>query len=298
MTGTDRPTDRRAPGRAALANAYGAALLAALGAGWLVRGRSPVLVAGVGDLAATLVVFAFSLRHDNSSFYDPYWSVAPIPIALYWASLGAGSEGRRAWVLAVVCVWGARLTANQLARWRGLGDEDFRYRELRARGGRWYWPLSLVGIHVLPTTWVFLGLLAAFPALAGRGGGLRALDAVAVVVAGGAVLLEAAADWELARFRRARDDPGAVLVSGLWALSRHPNYLGESLFWWGIFFSGVAAEPRWAWAVVGPLAITLLFLRVSVPWMDRHMAARHPAWAERVRGVPALLPSPRRRGDR
>jgi len=290
---------RRARGLAALAVAYGTALAVAIAVGWTFRGRHPVLVAGAADLAATLTVFAFSVRHDNSSLYDPYWSVAPIPIALYWASgAGGGSALRRGWVLAVVCVWGARLTANQLARWRGLGDEDFRYRELRARGGRWYWPLSLVGIHVLPTTWVFLGLLAAFPALAGRGGGLRALDAVAVVVAGGAVLLEAAADRQLVRFRRSRDDAGAVLASGLWAISRHPNYLGESLFWWGIFFSGVAAEPRWAWAVVGPLAITLLFLRVSVPWMDRHMAARHPAWAERVRGVPALLPWPRRRGDR
>jgi steroid 5-alpha reductase family enzyme len=199
-------------------------------------------------------------------------------------------------VLAVVCLWGVRLTANQLARWRGLGDEDFRYRELRARSGRWYWPLSLVGIHVLPTAWVFLGLLAAFPALAGPGGGLRVLDAVAAVVAGGAVVLETVADWQLRRFQRLRGDPGAVLVSGLWARSRHPNYLGEILFWWGIFLSGVAAAPGWAWAVVGPLAITLLFVRVSVPWMDRRMAARHPAWAERLSRVPALLPWPRGRG--
>jgi steroid 5-alpha reductase family enzyme len=282
--------ERRTRGLAALALAYASALGVALAVGWGLRGRGPVLVAAAADLAATLTVFAFSVRHDNSSLYDPYWSVAPVPIALYWAWGAEGGSGlRRGWVLAVVCLWGMRLTANQLARWRGLGDEDFRYRELRARSGRWYWPLSLVGVHVLPTAWVFLGLLAAFPALAGRGGGLRTLDAVAVVVAGGAVLLEAVADWQLARFRR-RHDPGAVLVSGLWAISRHPNYLGEILFWWGIFLSGVAAEPRWAWAVVGPLAITILFLRVSVPWMDRHMGARHPAWAEQVRGVPALLP--------
>ena len=294
MTGTDRPTDRRAPGRAALANAYGAALLAALGAGWLVRGRSPVLVAGVGDLAATLVVFAFSLRHDNSSFYDPYWSMAPIPIALYWASLGAGSEGRRAWVLAVVCVWGARLTANQLARWRGLDDEDFRYAELRARTGRWYWPASLAGIHLAPTAWVFMGLLPAYPALAGPGRPWHALDTAAAVIAGGAVLLESAADLQLRRFLRARRDPAAVLDTGLWALCRHPNYLGEILFWWGLWLSGVAAAPSWAWTAVGPLAITLLFVFVSVPWMDRRMAARHSAFVERLRAAPALVPWPRR----
>jgi steroid 5-alpha reductase family enzyme len=80
----------------------------------------------------------------------------------------------------------------------------------------------------------------------------------------------------------------------VWAWSRHPNYLGEVLFWWGIFLSGLAASPAWAWSAVGPLAITLLFVLVSVPWMDRRMASRHPAWTERLRTTPALLPWPRR----
>lgn len=293
-----RPTaGRRAAGLAALALAYAAALSAALGVGWALRGRSPILAAAVADAAATLVVFGFSVRHDNSSVYDPYWSVAPIPIALYWASVGdaGGSALRRAWVLAIVCVWGVRLTWNQLARWRGLGDEDFRYAELRARSGRGYWPLSLVGAHLVPTTWVFLGLLPTFPALAGIGRPWNALDVAAVGVAGGAVLLEAVADERLRAFRRRRGDPAAILDTGVWALCRHPNYLGEILFWWGLFLSGAAAAPGWAWTVVGPVAITLLFVLVSVPWMERRMAARHPAWGDRRRAVPALVPWPRAR---
>ena len=290
-------TGGRARGIGALAVAYAAALAAALAAGWLLRERHPVLVAAAADAAATLVVFGFSVLHDNSSVYDPYWSVAPIPIALYWASLDAAgvSGARRAWLLAIVCIWGVRLTANQLARWRGLGDEDFRYAELRERSGRGYWPLSLVGVHLLPTAWVFLGLLPAFPALAGPGRAWHALDTAAVLVTGGAVLLEATADRQLRRFVRARRDPAAVLDSGLWGLCRHPNYLGEILFWWGLFLSGVAAAPARSWTVVGPLAITLLFVFVSVPWMDQRMAARHPAWVERLHAVPALLPWPRRR---
>ena len=292
-----RPAGRRTSGLAALAVAYAAALAAALAVGWALRGRHPVLVAGAADAAATLVVFAFSVLHDNSSIYDPYWSVAPVPVALYWASLdaGGGSALRRAWVLAVVCAWAVRLTANQLARWKGLDDEDFRYAELRARSGRWYWPLSLAGVHLLPTIWVFLGLLPVVPALAGTGRPWSPLDVVAVAVAGGAVLLEGVADGQLRRFVRRRSDPAAVLDTGVWAWSRHPNYLGEVLFWWGLFLSGVAAAPGRAWTVVGPLAITLLFVGVSVPWMDRRMAARHPAWLERLRSVPALVPWPRSR---
>jgi steroid 5-alpha reductase family enzyme len=155
--------------------------------------------------------------------------------------------------------------------------------------------VSLLGIHLAPTAWVFLGLLPTFPALAGPGRPLGALDGVAAALTGGAVLLEAAADLQLRRFLRGRRDPSAVLDAGVWARCRHPNYLGEVLFWWGLWLSGVAAAPGWAWTAVGPLAITLLFVRVSVPWMDRRMAARHPAYLERLRTTPALVPWPRRR---
>jgi steroid 5-alpha reductase family enzyme len=293
-----RPAAARRPrGLAALAVAYAAGLAVAVAVGWALRGRHPVLVAAAADAAATVTVFAFSVVHDNSSLYDPYWSVAPLPIALYWASLsgGEGSGLRRAWVLAVVCAWGLRLTWNQLARWGGLGDEDFRYVELRGRTGRWYWPVSLVGIHLMPTVWVFLGLVPAYFALAGPGRPAGALDLAAAAVAGGAVLLEGTADRQLRRFVRERRDPAAVLDTGVWARSRHPNYLGEILFWWGLWLSGLAAAPARAWTAVGPLSITLLFVLVSVPWMDRRMASRHPAWAARRRAVPALLPWPGRR---
>lgn len=295
-----RPAARdRHRGLAALASAYAAALAAAVLVGAPLAGRvHPVLVAAAADVAATLVVFAASVRHDNSSLYDPYWSVAPVPIALYWASLPhpAASGARRALVLAVVLLWAARLTANQLARWRGLSDEDFRYAELRARSGRFYWPLSLAGIHLAPTAWVFLGLLPVYAALTAPARPFGALDLAAALVAFGAVALEAGADLQLRAFLRTRRDPGTVLARGLWAWSRHPNYLGEVLFWWGLFLSGVAAAPGRAVALaVGPLAITLLFLGVSVPWMDRRMLANHPGYAERLRTTPALVPWPRRR---
>ena len=285
----------RARGLSALAVAYGAALAVALAVGWALRARHPLVVAAAADAAATLVVFAFSVRHDNSSLYDPYWSVAPVPIVLSWAAAGSGGL-RAAWVVAIVCAWGARLTANQLARWGGLAQEDFRYAELRKRTGRWYWPVSLAGVHLLPTAWVFLGLVAAFPALAAPGRPLGPVDAAAVAVAGAGVALEGIADLQLRRFLRTRADPAAVLDRGLWALCRHPNYLGEILFWWGLWLSGAAAAPRGAaGAAVGPLAITLLFVLVSAPWMDRRMLARHPAFAARLRATPALLPFPRRR---
>jgi len=280
----------------ACAAAYATALIAALATGAALAGHHPLLVAAAADAAATAAVFAFSVVLDNSSLYDPYWSVAPIPIALFWAAV---PPGPRAWlVLLLVAAWGARLTANCLVRWRSLADEDFRYAEIRARTGRLYWPASFLSIHLLPTAWVFLGLLPIYPALAGSGAPLGWLDLLAALVTATAIAIEGMADLQLRRFLAVRRNAEEVLDAGLWAVSRHPNYLGEVLFWWGLFLFGLAASPAEsrAWTAIGPLSITALFVFVSIPWMDRRMLQRHPGWAERLRRVPALLPFPRPRG--
>jgi steroid 5-alpha reductase family enzyme len=286
----DRRAEARALGLIAVALAYALGLAAALGTGWAFRGRSPIFVAAAADAAGTLAVFLVSWLCDNSSLYDPYWSVAPLPLALYWASLGARLPLRSLVVVALVAIWGARLTGNWVARWRGLRDEDFRYLEIRGRTGRAYWPASLISIHLMPTAWVFLGMLPLFPALSRPGRPLGPLDAVAFVVTAGAIAIEATADLQLRRFLGSRREPEAVLSTGLWALSRHPNYLGEVLYWWGLFLFGMAADPTWAWSVVGPLSITLLFTLVSVPWMDRRMLSRHPAWDQQMRRTSPLVP--------
>ena len=283
------PARTRGRGLAALALAYATALAVALAVARALHAQGPLWMAAWADAAATCAVFLFSVGHDNSSIYDPYWSVAPVPIVLGWASAGGGGL-RAVLVAALVCAWGARLTANQLVRWGGTGDEDFRYLELRRRAGRAYWPVSFFTVHLFPTAWVFLGLLPLYPALALPARPPGPLDAAAALVAAGGIALEAAADLQLRRFLRHRRDPSEVLARGLWVRSRHPNYLGEILFWWGLFLFGLAAAPRWAWTAVGPLAITALFLLVSVPWMDRRMLARHPAFAERLRTTPALVP--------
>jgi steroid 5-alpha reductase family enzyme len=234
---------------------------------------------------------------DNSSMYDPYWSVAPIPIVLYWALAPGGSASvplRQFLVVFLVAAWGVRLTANWAARWHGLGDEDFRYVEIRGKTGRLYWPASFFSIHLFPTAWVFLGLLSTWPALSGPARPPGWIDAAAVLVTGGAILVEGLSDLQLRRFMNSRREREAVLDTGLWAWSRHPNYFGEVMFWWGLWLFGYAARPSWAWTAVGPLSITMLFAFVSIPWMDRRMLARHPAWAPHMKRTSAFFPLPPR----
>jgi len=257
------------------------------------RGEHPILVAGAADLGATLAIFAVSFRFRNSSFYDAYWSVAPIPIALYWwlsAPDSGGDPIRRTLVFGLVALWGARLTWNWARGWRGLGHQDWRYAQLERQTGRAYWLVSLLGIHLFPTVVVFLGCLPLFPTLAGPSGSLGFWDLVAAGITGFAIWLEATADHQLRRYASVSRPPGEFLRSGLWAWCRHPNYLGEILFWWGLLaFSLAAGFASW-WTPVGAIAITLMFRFVSIPMIDRRMIERRPAYADHAARNPALLP--------
>jgi steroid 5-alpha reductase family enzyme len=220
-TGPSRPPTGaldRARGLLACLGAYLAAGAVAAAVGRLALGLQPILTAALADLAATLVVFVFSLAYNNSSFYDPYWSLIPPFLALFWL-LTAGAGGLPARQLlagGLLLAWAARLTFNWVRRWRGLSHEDWRYADYR-RTGAAYWPLSFVGFHLMPTVIVFLGCLSLWPALtAGRAFG--ALDAAAALFTAGAVVVEGAADRQLARFLRTAS-PEAVLSKGLWSLS-------------------------------------------------------------------------------
>jgi steroid 5-alpha reductase family enzyme len=265
----------------------GAVYLVAGGVAWAVAaalaGHHPLTVALWADVAATLVVFAASMVIGNSSLYDPYWSVAPPVIVIAWTD----HVGARSIVVdLLVLAWAVRLTANWARGWRGLGHEDWRYVQIRGQNRAPWWLVSLTGIQLMPTLTVFAGLLAVWPAMRDRP--LNVIDAVALVVTVAAIAIETVADVQLHAFTAAR--PGKIADRGLWRISRHPNYLGEILFWWGLWLFGLAAAPSWWWTVAGPVLMVLLFAFVSVPMMDRRSLARRPAYAEHMRRVPALLP--------
>src|SRR5262245_40422810 len=290
-------TDSPATGFALVGLAYAVAGGAALFVGTLLSEEHPILVALLADLAATVAVFAFSVWADNSSLYDPYWSVAPPALAMYWA-LSPGADHavrvRRMLVIALVTLWAVRLTWNWARGWGGLGHEDWRYVDLRDQTGPYYWPVSLLGLHGFPTLQVFLGCLPLWPALHTGEHPFGALDVVAAILTTGAIAIEATADAQLHAFR-ASAPPGSTLTTGLWAWSRHPNYFGEVTFWWGLFAFGLAADPTAWWTGCGALAITTMFVFVSVPLLDRRMLARRPDYAVRMATVRALVPLPSRR---
>jgi steroid 5-alpha reductase family enzyme len=279
--------------------AYAAGFAAAAAtARWIVPGAPTLTLVAWADLAATVAVFLFSAAANNSSVYDPYWSVAPLVIAPWIAARpeAAGAPtARQILVVGLVYAWGLRLTYHWTRNFAGLAHEDWRYVDIRKKVGRLYWLASFAGLHLFPTIQVYMGCLPLLPALTSTRP-LGPLDAVATLVTLGAVVIEAVADEQLRAFRLRKDkDPDEIMATGLWSWSRHPNYFGEVSFWWGLFLFGLAGDPGAIWTGAGAVSITLMFALFSIPALDKRSAARRPAYAEHMKRVSAIVPWPPKR---
>ena len=273
-----------------LVAAYVSALIAAISVGFLLKNQHNLLIVLGADVAGTVIIFLFSRLFNNSSFYDPYWSVAPLAISFYLLFITDKITIYQIAITALVCAWGIRLTWNFLRGWRGLEHEDWRYVDFREKHGARYWPVSFWGIHLTPTIIVYLGCLPLFPALLSPSCESGWLAFVSVIVTTLAIWIEGAADNQLRDFRRENHGSAKILKSGLWGRVRHPNYLGEILFWWGIFLFGLSADLGSWPMIVGPVVITALFVFISIPMIDKRMLRKRPEYAEHIANVPAIIP--------
>ena len=236
--------------------------------------HSPLWQMAFANIVATLVVYLFSAITKNARIYDPYWSVIPVLTVFYWFRplLVFNLATWYHWVVfALVAIWGIRLTVNWILRWKGIRDEDWRYTHLRQRTKNWFPMTNLWGIHLMPTVLTFLGSLPLYFFYGMDSKPNVPLFTIASVVTLTAIVIEAVADYQLSRFRNSAHAKNKRLQSGLWQSFKHPNYLGEVMFWWGIYLWGIAVNPGYWRLFLGPLAITFLFVFVSIPIMDQHL---------------------------
>ncbi|MFP4147627.1 MAG: DUF1295 domain-containing protein [Halorhodospira sp.] len=253
-----------------------------------------VEAAGIGlvaVLALMTAVWVASLATDDASLVDRFWGAGFILAALaYQAAAGAPAHG---WlVVALVALWGARLSLY--LTWRSWGaGEDRRYRALRTAAGPSFRYRSLVTVFGLQGVLLWLvsaPLLVAIAQPEPQGWAWHpvTLLGMAVFLLGG--LYEAIADAQLARFRAEPANRGRVCRQGLWRYSRHPNYFGEIVLWWGLWLMAVPASG-W-WTVFAPLLVTGSLLRVTgVPLLEQDLAQRRPDYADYQAQVPAVVPS-------
>lgn len=271
--------------------AYTVAIAAAVIVGTQLPDMHLLWKVAIADLVGTVVIFGFSLGANNSSMYDPYWSVKPMVIAVFYMVLMDGQVDVSAMLAGgLMLLYGVRLTSNFLRDWPGLVHEDWRYVNFRNEYPRAYWLISFSGIHLFPTVLVYLACLPAYFVITETSNGLGVWEIAGSAMFLGSIVLSFVADEQMRSFRKQPENKGKIMDKGLWRISRHPNYLGEVLGWWGLWFFALGVSLEYYWTGVGALAITLLFVFISIPLMDKRSAKRRPAYQSYMDSTPALFP--------
>ena len=242
---------------------------------------NPIVRLFAADVLATIIVWAFGLLYENVSVYDPYWSVFP-PIAfLIWASYTG------VWLLPVVLLlvatwyWSWRLTRNWVITFKGIAHEDWRYTKYRSQHPLVFHMINLFGLNMMPTLVVFGAMLPGIKLFYEQPvemGGWRMLICVlGFVVCISAATIQLIADRQIHDFRAA--NPGKYCNVGLWKHGRHPNYFGEMAFWWGIWIMYAAFNGIDGF-IGGAIAMSAMFLGISIPLMEKRQLANKPGYAE------------------
>mmetsp|Transcript_10598 Transcript_10598/g.27763 ORF Transcript_10598/g.27763 Transcript_10598/m.27763 type:complete len:454 (-) Transcript_10598:259-1620(-) len=218
---------------------------------------------------------------------DPIWSLCPPLLALYWYTYyGANVNAWRAIpTLLVVSMWGLRLTSNFILR-GGIGHEDFRYVDFRAKLGSSFWWQSFFVLFLSQGVFMYAGCFS-LAVIMTSSDKLSPTDIFGLIVMVAGLVIETVADYQLDTFRSKPANAGKICDEGLWGQSRHPNYLGENMVWWGLFFIALSCQHS-TFAVIGPAMMSSLFVFVSIDMMESRQA-RKEGWAHYCKRVPSRI---------
>jgi steroid 5-alpha reductase family enzyme len=249
------------------------------------------LLATLGMATAT---WFLSLLKRNVSIVDGAWALMFVSAAAVYANGAGGYTGRMALILVMLVLWAVRLSGHIILRNWGE-PEDRRYRAIREKYEPHFALKSLGIIFWFQAGLAWIISMPLWPALTVPAE-LGSVDLLAVIVWMAGMSFESVGDWQLSRFKRDPANRAKVMNRGLWRYTRHPNYFGECMIWWGFYLFAVQTGA-W-WTIVGPLLLTYLLLKFSgVTLMEQTIVERRPAYREYMARTNAFLPGPPRRGN-
>jgi len=249
------------------------------------------------SLAAIVALFTLlwlaSLAVRNSSIVDMWWGPGILLIGVTYTLTSGGAHNRSTMVLGLLTIWAVRLAWHIGARNIGHG-EDFRYAKWRQeRGASWWW-FSYFKVFLLQAVIAWIVAMPLYYAMTSPAPvHFNAWDYAGAIVFAIGFFFEAIGDEQLRQFKSTPSNKERVLDSGLWRYTRHPNYFGEALLWWGFGLFGLAAGGYAG--LIGPAIITFLLIRVSgVALLEKTLRQTKPEYARYVDSTSAFLPMPPR----
>lgn len=249
-----------------------------------------LLLGLVAVLIFFTILWGLSLRLQNTSVAEAGWGLGILVIGLTYYFTGAGFPLRAQLTLLLLAIWAFRLAAHLGLRMR-LEGEDYRHVKWREEFEEQWWIVSYVRVFLVQAVLAWAVSLPIYFAIVSlRPPALTMLDYLGVVLFVIGLGFEAVGDEQLRRFRGDRANKGKVLDAGLWRYTRHPNYFGEALLWWGFGLIGLATGG--VPGLLGPAVFTYVLIYVSgvVP-MESTLIGK-TGYLQYAGRTPAFMPLP------
>jgi steroid 5-alpha reductase family enzyme len=215
--------------------------------------------------------FFVALKLKRNDVADTAWGIGFILIAISGLCLFPPNDTLQYITTGLICFWGLRLAYHVWQR-NHKKPEDARYAAWRKEWGRWLILRSFLQVFILQG---LLMIVVATPVILINFQGTtqyHPLQSLGIIIWGIGFWFESTADKQLKYFLKHRKSPGQIMQTGLWKYSRHPNYFGEAVQWWGIGIMATTVEGG-AWGLLGPLTITVLLTKVSgIPLLEKRYA--------------------------
>ena len=251
---------------------------------------SPYLTGAVTAAVLLTGVWIVSLLISDASIIDMFWGSGYAAIATTTMLMADNLSPLGIATGLAVILWGLRLWLHLFTRWRREGEEDYRYQKMRAFHGDKFWWRSFFTVFTLQGVLMYLVSMPFMTAFYfGGDAALPGLTIFFLVVAMGGLYMETSADIQLTKFRAMKDKP-PVLDTGWWTYTRHPNYFGDALFWWGIYGAVVAATPEAIWTIFAPIIMNYLLVNISGAAMLERSLKKKPGYEEYMARTNRFIP--------
>ncbi|NNG01729.1 MAG: DUF1295 domain-containing protein [Desulfobacteraceae bacterium] len=250
-----------------------------------------IYIVNLAVVAALMILgWLVSLYRKNVTVVDSLWGLGFIFIA--WSSWYQADDtyGRQILLVGLTILWGVRLMAYLTWRNHGKG-EDPRYAKWRQSSGNRFWLTSLFKVFLLQALFLWvIALTIQAGQMSRQPSPLGLLDLIGTLVWLIGFIFESVGDWQLVRFKAGPENRNQVMDRGLWRYTRHPNYFGECLMWWGLYLITLSDPNHW-WTVASPVVITVVLLKMTgIPLTEKLILEKRPGYREYIKNTPAFFP--------
>ena len=237
--------------------------------------------------AYMLLAFVVAWIIKDNSIVDVFWGAGFIVVTAFSLMMAPDYGMRKVLVAFLVLIWGIRLTWYIYQRNRGK-EEDFRYRQWRETW-KFFVLRSFFQIFMLQGFFMYIISFPVWYINYHPGSYLAITDTIGLILFGIGFMFETIGDMQLSVFKHDKRNKGKLITTGLWKYTRHPNYFGEALVWWGIWFYAIGVPGGWI-TVISPVVITILLRYVSGVTMLEKKMSQHPDWPEYAKSTAPFIP--------